>query len=131
MGRVLSVRLSASTYNEEDVFRSWPGLCALAWPGKGVVDGGVWKPNPEVFAPPVDAVPQRHGVNELVHALSDEFLFADWRDDIREKMREGMENLRRAAENLESALADWKPREANAATDAIEDALDNLEKKLA
>lgn len=131
MGRVLSIRLSAVTYNEEDVFHSWPGLCALAWPGKGDISGGVWKPKAKAFAAPVAAEPVRHGVVDLVHALSEEFEFGDWDKDIKNRLQDGVADLQKAAAKLDSALEDWKPQEANAATDDIEDALDILERTLA
>lgn len=131
MGRVLAVRLSAVTYNEEDVFRFWPGLCALAWPGQGEVTGKVWKPKAVVFAAPVAAEPVRRGVLDLVHHLGEEFRFGDWTENVRKTMRDDMAALQNAAASLDAALEDWKPREANAATDAIEDALDKLESLLA
>ena len=131
MGRVLSIRLSAVTYNEEDVFRSWPGLCALAWPGKGDIAGGAWKPKAKTFAAPVAAEPTSHGVLDLAHSLSEEFQFGDWEDAVKEKLGDGMSALQKAATKLDSALEDWKPQDANAATNDIEDALDKLEGTLA
>ncbi|CAK7037009.1 MAG: hypothetical protein DELT_00609 [Desulfovibrio sp.] len=131
MGRVLSIRLSAVTYNEEDVFRAWPGLCALAWPGAGEVANGVWKPQAKAFAAPVPAAPVRRGVVELAHALVEEFTLGDMAAAVKEKLRDKMAELQNAAAKLETALGDWKPQDANTATNAIEDALDKLERSLA
>ena len=130
MGRVLTVRLSVATYNEEDVCRSWPNLCALAWPGKGQVYRDGWKPTPEAFAPPVKADPVRRGVMELVHGLLEEFRLGDWDKDMKSRLRDGLDGLEKAAATLEKALADWQPQAANAATNMIEDSLDSLEESL-
>ncbi|SBV94502.1 conserved hypothetical protein [uncultured delta proteobacterium] len=131
MGRVLTVRLSVTTYNEEDVFRSWPRLCALAWPGKGQVFQDGWKPNPEVFAPPVKAEPVRRGVMELAQGLLEESRLGDWDKDVKSKLAAGLRELEKNAATLEAALADWQPQAANTATNQIEDTLDSLEEKLA
>ena len=130
MGRVLTVRLSVTTYREEDVFRSWPQLCALAWPGKGKVFQDGWKPDPAAFAPPVAADPVRHGVMELVHGLLEEACLGDWDKKVRAGLEAGLPGLEKAASKLESALADWQPQAANTATNEIEDSLDSLEEKL-
>ena len=31
MGRILQIRVSAWTYDEEEVLQAWPKLCALVW----------------------------------------------------------------------------------------------------
>lgn len=131
MGRVLTIRLHAVTHSEEDVFRAWPELCALAWPGKGEVTGGGWRPKPGGFAPPVMAEPEWRGVLELIRDLHEEFEFGDWDAGLRARVKEGMDELRRAGASLEKALEDWRPQAANAASDDIEDALDTLRRVLA
>ncbi|MDL2210858.1 formin-like protein 18 [Desulfovibrio sp. OttesenSCG-928-O18] len=131
MGRVLTIRLSAVTYNEEDVFRSWPNLCALAWPGKGDLAGGGWRPKAGAFAPPVAAEPVRRGVLELAHDLSEEFTFGDWDAELKDRAGNGMADLKKAVADLEKALADWQPQAANAASNDMEDALDKLQRQLA
>ena len=133
MGRILSIRLSAVTFNTEDVFRAWPLLCTMAWPEKGYISNGVWCPLPmsAALAPPVVSEQPRYGVHELVHELLEEFEFGDWDTSLKEKAQEGMSALRQAFASLENALANWKPQLANTATDAIEDALDRLELELA
>lgn len=130
MGRVLTVRLHAVTYNEEDVFRAWPELCALAWPTKGELSGDRWRPRHEVFAAPVAAVPQRYGVADLVRDLLEEYEFGDWDSELQARLREGIAALRTAGESLDRALENWQPQAANAATNDIEDALDRLQKEL-
>ena len=31
MGRILQIRVSAWTYDEDEVLQAWPKLCALVW----------------------------------------------------------------------------------------------------
>lgn len=131
MGRVLTVRMIASTYREEDVFASWPRLCALAWPGKGKVYQDGWKPDPVTFAPPVIADPVRRGVVELVGCLLEESRLGDWGKAVKSGLESGLVDLENASKRLEDALANWQGQVANAATNDIEDCLDSLEEKLA
>ena len=131
MGRVLTIRLTASTYNEEEAWRSWPNLCALAWPGRGQVYSGGWKPNPASFPSPVQADPVRYGVVELTRALVEEFHLGGWDKDRKNLLRDGLKILEKHLAALDDALADWQPQAANKASDAIEDGLDSLEHLLA
>ena len=32
MGRILFIRVSAVTFDEKDVIKAWPTLCAVVWP---------------------------------------------------------------------------------------------------
>ena len=130
MGRVLTIRLSAVTYREEDVFRTWPHLCDLAWPGKGQIFSSGWKPNPGVFAPPVAADPVRRGVVELANALLEESRLGDWVNAAKNSLQSELADLEKALRQLETALADWQPQVANSASNAVEDSLDALEEKL-
>lgn len=131
MGRVLTVRMIATTYREEEVFASWPRLCALAWPGKGTVCRDGWKPAPVTFAPPVAADPVRRGVVELVSGLLEESRLGDWDKTVKNSLQSGLVDLEKAFRQLESALADWQGQAANAATNDMEDCLDSLEENLA
>lgn len=130
MGRILAIRLSAVTYNEEDVFRSWPQLCALAWPGKGKMCGTTWQPAPDFFPPPVHAEPVSRGVVALAHTLLEESRFGGWDTALKSRLERDLAGLQTAVEQLETALADWQPQAANRASDALEDRLDSLEEKL-
>ena len=63
------------------------------------------------------SVPIRHekrGVLEMVRALD-------------EGLGPGIRKAARLKQNLEKALADWRPREANVLSDQLEDVLDQLE----
>lgn len=132
MGRILSIRLSASTYNTDDVFRAWPHLCSLAWPGRGELVGAAWRPSSVsgALAPPIAVNEARFGVLDLVRDLMEEFRFGDWDDETKKLLESGMDDLHAAETALVNALADWQPQSANRATDDIEDALDKLERVL-
>ena len=133
MGKILTIRLSAVTYNTDEVFHAWPYLCALAWPGKGELIGGAWRPAAvsKKLGPPVEAETPGFSVQDLAHNLMEEFQFGDWEPDVKQEIEDGMQELQHAVASLEKALEDWQPQAANTATDALEDALDKLERKLA
>lgn len=111
MGRVLQIRVTAWTYDEDEVTRTWPRLTALVWPES------------EKWSPPG----QRHGVMDLAKALPDAARFGDWPEAVRHALRDGVEETTLLAEKLEAALADWRPSEANALSDRLEEALTALE----
>ncbi len=131
MSGILSIRLSAVTYDEGEVFRTWPQLCALAWPGKGELSGGVWKLNsiPAALAPPVAAEPVRRGVVELAQALAEEVRFGDWPDARKKALAGGAADLEKRLAALEKALGDWQPQAAHAACAALEDILSEMERQ--
>ncbi|HBW16674.1 MAG TPA: hypothetical protein DEF41_11225 [Desulfovibrio sp.] len=109
MGRYLQIRVSASTFREEEVLRAWPRLTALVWP-----DGPVG--------------PEGGGVLQLVAALDDACNFAGWNDTLRKALGQGIERAAVLKANLEEALGEWNAREANRLSDELEAALDELER---
>jgi hypothetical protein len=110
MGRVLTIRVSASTYDVRDVETRWPALCRLAWPRRERGD------------PP-------GGVLELVQALHDQVRFSDDMDEpAKEALGQGVQETARLAAALEEALADRDPQAADKLSYDIEDRLDGLEK---
>lgn len=131
MGRILTIRLSAVTYNEEDVFRAWPALCALAWPGQGDRASVGWRPKPTLFAPPGAPEAKRRGVQDLARDFLEEFHFGDMEDGMKARLKSGTAELEKAIASLEKNLEDWQPQAANTASNAVEDALDTLEKQAA
>lgn len=131
MGRVLTVRLSAVTYSEEDVYKTWPSLCALAWPGQGETRSGAWRPCAPAFVGPVAPEKRTRGVVDLAHDLLEESRFGDWEPGLKNLLEQHLADLAAARSVLDKALEDWQPREANRATDMIEDVLDKLEKSAA
>ena len=113
MGRILQIRVSAWTYDEDEVAQAWPTLSELVWP------------EVEKWSPPGG----RKGVMELAKALPDVARFGNWSAQVREALRDGISTTTALAGELEQALSDWKPVEANRLSDLLEDALTSLEKR--
>ncbi|EMG38109.1 hypothetical protein PCS_01071 [Desulfocurvibacter africanus PCS] len=112
MGEVLQVRVMAQTYKPESVERRWPTLSKLAWPA------------------PSPAWPHK-GVMELPEALFEQISLGEWPKDRQEILRGPVSGLLGIRGKLSSALADWKPQEADALSYQLEEALDELEKRAA
>lgn len=110
MGKVLQIRVSAWTYDEDEVTRTWEGLSALAWPRS---------PYPG----------EKRGVLELVTALENGLAFEGWPADVAARLKEGIAGAGELKLRLEDALADWDPRQANRLSDELEDALSRLEEQ--
>ena len=113
MGRTLQIRVSASTFDPAEVERRWPRLSALAFSPVAV----------KIAALP----PETRGVLELVEHLADRLVIAVLPAEAQRELAQGIKMAAQAREQLAALLADWKAQEANAATDRIEDALDELE----
>ena len=110
MGKVLQIRVSAWTYNEDDVARSWKKLCGLVWS--------------ESLRPG-----EKRGVLELVTALENGLAFGDWPAASAESLKDGIAEAVAVKLSLEEALAEWDPRLANKRSDELEDILTRLEDK--
>lgn len=108
MGKVLQIRVSAYTYNQDDVQKMWKNLYALAW-----------------HQPPISG--EKRGVFELVTSLADGLAFEDWSKSMVKALRPGIERAENLKHQLEQALADWDPRTANRLSDELEDSLSDLE----
>ncbi|WP_461209897.1 hypothetical protein [Desulfocurvus sp. DL9XJH121] len=113
MGRFLQIRVSASTFRPEDVWRAWPRLSALAWPYPPVVAG-----------PPA----QERGVLELVATLGDRVRFELEQGELNPDFLSGIETAQALCADMDSALADWDAGRANSLSQEIEAALDDLER---
>lgn len=107
MGKVLQVRVSVSTWNEDLVEKSWPNLSELA------------------FSVPIQL--SKHGVQELIQGLAGGLNYLDWSDERKKKMGPGINSAEKLYRDLERALANWQIQEANRLTDQIELVLDKLE----
>lgn len=114
MGRILQIRVGAWTYNEDEVLAAWPKLSALVW---SELDR--WGP-----------AGMRRGVTELAEYLPDSLRFADIPKETKERLAPGAEKVSGILKDMRAALADWEPRRANALSDALEDALTELEKQM-
>ena len=110
MGRFLQIRLTAGTFDPEESARRWPRLVALAWP--------VGRPGPR----------PEPGVVELAEALHEQYHFGEWDSGLKQDLGSAVEGVFAVRKTLEEALADWRPKDADKASYALEDALDELEK---
>lgn len=107
MGKALQIRVSAVTWNEDLLTELWPRLSELA------------------FSVPLKH--EKHGVLEMVRALSDGLKFMPWPEQRRAALTPGIDKAVHIVRRLEAALADWDPRTANACSDELEAVLDTLE----
>jgi len=113
MGRTLQIRVSASTFDPAEVERRWPRLSALAFSPVAV----------KIPALP----PETRGVLELVTHLADRLEIGLLPDEALRELADGIRKAAAARARLEAELGEWNAKAANAATDDIEDALDELE----
>lgn len=107
MGKYLQIRVKAETFRPEDLPEAWPFLCRAVW-------GENAKHKPK-------------GLLELVQDLSDRWQFGDWNKEAKKELEPGIKEAVRLRDQLDTALGDWKPTEANKLSDALEDALASLE----
>ncbi|OBQ51565.1 hypothetical protein [Halodesulfovibrio spirochaetisodalis] len=112
MGKVLQVRVWASTYSEDEVRQEWPRLYELAFPKEQ-----------QLYV-------AKTGVIEMIETLVDACRFADWSDELKDYAKKPLDVLFVLCKELEAALSEWNPQKANQLTDKIEDALSDLEKDL-
>ncbi|MBR4741598.1 MAG: hypothetical protein IK079_01700 [Desulfovibrio sp.] len=108
MGEALQIRVSAVTWNEDLVEKLWPKLSQLA------------------FSIPMNL--QNHGVLEMVRALGDGLRFMDWSEQRKQAMGPGIQKAQALKKELERALADWNPRQAESVSCDLEACLDELER---
>ena len=107
MGKVLQIRVSASTWDVELLEKLWPALFEL-----------------------VQSIPvrqERLGVLEMVQTLHEGLCFMDWPPKKKAALSHGIGRCMQLKNELEEALANWDPRSANALSDRLEDELDKLE----
>lgn len=109
MGKVLQIRVTSCTWNEDLVEQEWPRLAELA------------------FSVPMKH--EKHGVMDMVKALGDGLQFMSWPEERKNALAEGIRNAVELKNKIETALADWDPRMANRLSDTLEEQLDVLEKK--
>lgn len=107
MGKVLQIRVTAVTWDEDLVEKYWPRISELA------------------FSVPVKL--ENHGVLEMVRALSEGLEFMKWPDARKTALGHGISKAAVLRSELEKAVADWDPRKANMLSDQLEDVLDALE----
>lgn len=108
MGKVLQIRVSAWTFDEDEVEKNWPSLWKLIWG-----EGG-------------DAVPKK-GVIELAQAVFDAVRAGLIPENQADPLREGAEKVENLRFQIEEALNAWQPKEADKLIYQLEDGLDALE----
>lgn len=107
MGRILQIKVTSWTWDEDLVAKAWPRLVELA--------------------ATVPLKQEKHGVLELVSVLGDGLKFMKWPESRHAALAPGIEKAADIKRRIEGALANWNPREANALSDELENVLDALE----
>ncbi|AMK12093.1 hypothetical protein [Pseudodesulfovibrio indicus] len=107
MGRLLQVRVSAWTYSEDEVRKTWPSLWKLAWQDSS-------------------AIPKK-GVLELADAVFDAVRAGLIPDAQAKALKEEAEKADQLRIAIEKALGEWKPGEADKLIYQLEDTMDSLE----
>ena len=108
MGKALQIRVSAVTWNEDLLEQLWPQLTELA------------------FSVPIKH--EKRGGLDMVRALAEGLTVMTWSTARQDAGGPGIREAARLKQELEAALADWQPREANVLSDQLEDVLDSLER---
>lgn len=106
MGKILQIRVSATTFDPDQVKKRWPNLFKMAW--------GEESPGPN------------RGVLELAATLADRKRLGMLSDAA--SMAQDIDKAEALGESLEAALGDWQAAKANEISDRLEDQLDELEK---
>lgn len=110
MGRILQIRVSAYTFNPQEVEKAWPTLFEIAF-------GQDQKVN-------------HPGVFELITRLKEKILFEEIQKEIEEVLEPKLKEISLLQKKVEEALANWEPKEANQLSYQLEDKLDNLEQEI-
>lgn len=111
MGRILTVRVLAQTYDEAEVRKAWPTLIKLASPDDD------WKAGPEPL-----------GVQALVVRLNDMAQFAQWPERVKAALEKPIARAASTVADLDEALAQRDPKRADSLTYSLENLLDDLER---
>ena len=122
MGRILFIRVSAVTFDEKDVIRAWPVLCATVWPDPeldGVTSAAKLA---RKLAPAVG-----RGVLELAEGLTEKVRFGEMAKEWKAALEGPAKLLEDLRQRLDDRLGDRDARAAYALTDEIEKALDEAE----
>ncbi len=108
MGQVLQIRVSAWTYSEDEVEKTWPNLYRLIWDESG------------------DRIPKK-GVLELAADTFDAVRAGLIDSAAAEALKEKADEVDAIRLKIEKALADRDPQGADKLTYEIEDCLSALE----
>lgn len=113
MGQVLQIRVMAYTPDVEQAEKRWPSLYRLGWDEKVPESGLDWRDR---------------GVLQLVSNLVDRHSIGILPEKASAALADGLQRAAGLKSQLESAVGDWKPSDANTLSDKLEDLLDELEK---
>lgn len=125
MSRVLFVRVSANTYDEAEVPRTWPVMYATVWPDASLA--GV--DSPAKLARKLIPAAER-GVLELADAFIQHFHFGDLPTGGSKTLGADVARLEGLRQDLNDALGNRDVPATQRACDALETCLDDLEKDL-
>ncbi len=114
MGRLLQIRVTAFTYDASEVATTWPKLFTLAFPETS----------------PSPSLSRNKGVLELVDSLFDQLRFEMMEPSLHTILESRVQRAKAVKTQLEEALANWQPQQANRHSDVLEEILDDLEKDL-
>lgn len=122
MPRILFIRVSASTYDEKDVPRTWPMLYAAVWPDKDLEGVDSPKKLARKLAPA-----REKGALELAEAFAEHARFGDMDAKARQALKDSAGRLEDIRKDLDAALGDRDVKKAEALCSALENALDDAE----
>ncbi len=122
MPRVLFIRVSAATYDEKDVPKTWPALYAAIWPDAQEREADSVAKLARSLAPS----PKR-GVLELAGAFAEHARFGRLPEQSRAALASAAERLEVLLQDLEAALGNRDVHKAEKLCTAIEDTLDEAE----
>lgn len=111
MSKYLQVRVTAQTVDPSAIEDAWPILFKLAYP------------------PANEYAAAKKGVLELIHTLGARLSAGDIPEKAASVLRGPVAQANTLTQELEEALASWRPDKAREITERIEDALDDLEAK--
>ncbi|SHN63810.1 type II toxin-antitoxin system RelE/ParE family toxin [Desulfovibrio litoralis] len=119
MGKILQIRLSASTYNLDDVLKAWPALYNSVWGDEKAFTFQAMS----AFA----NSDQNRGVLNLVKDLKTALVHNEWVSAKKQALEPGIKEAEKKAKELDEYLANWDAKAANRASDELESILDQLE----
>ena len=116
MGRLLQVRLSASTYDIDALPKTWPSLCQIVW-GEDVA-------TKKLGSEPAGG----RGVFDLIKALIVALEYENWPEAKKQALAPLIKSAHKKMEEMAVFLGDWDAKAANKASDELESIIDELEK---
>jgi len=109
MGKLLQVRVSASTIDPGKVEKIWPNLSRLAYPAGN------------------DYAPAKRGVLEIIETLRARMVVGEVAKPVAALIEPSLAKAEGLVARFEEALGSWDVNTARALSEKIEDALDEVE----